>query len=71
MTGSCQYAGETAVSLSVSAGSVEVDEDGCWTWQCTPDDGPADGQIVVITATADDKTAKVAFELTYSERQPE
>lgn len=71
MTGSYQYAGETAVSLSASAGSVEVDEDGCWAWQCTPDDGPADGQIVVITATADDKTAKVAFELTYSERQHE
>src|SRR4029450_5376686 len=68
MTGSYQYAGETAVTLSASAGTVEVAEDGCWTWQSIPDDGPDDGQFVVITATADDKTAKVAFELTYSER---
>jgi hypothetical protein len=66
MTGSCTYAGETAVTLSASAGSVEVDGDGGWTWQFTPDDGPADDQIVVITATADDKTTRVAFELTYS-----
>lgn len=71
MTGSCQHVGGAAVSISASVGSVDIDEDGCWTWQCTPDDGPADGEIVVITATADDGTAKVAFELTYVERQQE
>jgi hypothetical protein len=63
MTGSCTYAGEAGVTLSASAGSVEVDGDGGWTWQLTADDGPAGGQIVVVTATADDRTAKVAFEL--------
>ena len=62
MTGNCTYAGETAVTLSASAGRVEVDGDGCWTWQLTPDDEPAEGQFVVITATADDQTSKVVFE---------
>lgn len=71
MTGRCTYAGETAIALSASLGSVEVDGDGAWTWQLTADDGPTDGQFVVITATADDQTTKVAFELTYPERHHE
>ena len=68
MTGRYEYAGETAVALSASVGSVDLDDDGGWTWQPTPDDELADVQLVVITATTDDATAKVVFELTYGER---
>ena len=69
MTGRCAYAGETRVSLSASVGSVDIDDDGGWTWQHAPDSRFADGPIVVITATADDKTSMVAFELTWPEGQ--
>jgi len=69
MTGRCAYAGETEITLSASLGNVEVDGDGGWTWQHAPDSRSLDGQIVVITATADDQTSKVAFELIYPERQ--
>ena len=69
MTGRCAYTGETSVSLSASVGSVEIDDDGGWTWQHDLDSGFEDGPIVVITATADDKTSMVAFELTSPERQ--
>jgi len=71
MTGSCRFAGETAIELSASVGSVELDGDGGWTWQLAPDDGPVDDRVVVITATAGDRTTKVAFELTYPERSAE
>jgi hypothetical protein len=42
MTGTCWYAGETVIGLSASVGSVEIDGDGGWTWQLTPDDGPTE-----------------------------
>lgn len=71
VTGSCAYGGNTAITLSASMGSVEVDDGGGWTWQLAPDNPPDHGKIVVITATADDKTSMVAFELTYPERRRE
>jgi len=71
MTGSCRCAGETAIELSASVGSIELDEEGTWTWQLAPDDGPVDDQVVVITATAGDRTTKGAFELTGPERSAE
>jgi hypothetical protein len=37
VTGRCAYAGEAAITLSASVGSVEVDGDGGWTWQHFPD----------------------------------
>lgn len=69
VTGSCQYSGETAVKLSASAGRVDVDDQGRWTWQPTPVDRSPGGQVVVITATADDETSKIAFKLTHTERK--
>jgi hypothetical protein len=69
MTGRCGHEGDAGIMLSASVGSVEVDEDGGWTWQLDPDGRPAETQIVVITATVDDQMSVVAFELTYSERQ--
>src|SRR4051794_16922807 len=71
MTGTCRCADESVVELSASVGSVELDEDGSWTWQLASDDGPVDDEVVVITATTRDKTTKVAFALTRPERSVE
>lgn len=63
VSGSYTYAGDAAVALSASVGSVDDDGNGAWTWQHTPDGESGDGQVVVITATADDQTTRLAFEL--------
>jgi hypothetical protein len=67
MTGRYSYGGRAEVRLLASTGVVEVDQDGGWTWQLDPEDRPAAGEMVVITATADDKMSKVAFELVHPE----
>jgi hypothetical protein len=69
VTGRCVHARDTEITLTASVGSVEVDDDGGWTWQHAPDSGPTDSELVVITAMTDDNTTKVAFELTYPERR--
>ena len=39
-----------ALTLSASFGSIIDHNDGTWSWSYTPEDGPADSQIVMINA---------------------
>lgn len=56
--------GNDALVWTASVGAVTADGRGGWTWRYTPDDGPADGQTVVVTATdADGLSDSVEFTL--------
>ena len=59
------------VTLSASAGTVVDNGDGTWSWSLPTVDGPADSQVVTVTATdslGEDGT--VSFELTVSNVAP-
>ena len=60
-----------ALTLTASIGSVTDNNDGTWSWGYTPDDGPAENQMVTITAEdGNEGTAQVTFNLTVNNAAP-
>jgi hypothetical protein len=59
------------VTLSVSAGSVINNGNGSWSWSFATSDGPAEGQIVTITADdGNGGTAQTTFNLAVNNVAP-
>ncbi|MCC9606606.1 hypothetical protein LOC68_17020 [Blastopirellula sp. JC732] len=51
------------IQLSASIGEVVDNGDGTWTWRYQTEDGPDDSQAVTITASSDEHSASVSFQL--------
>jgi hypothetical protein len=58
------------VILSASVGTVTDNGNGTWSWSFDTDDGPADSQVVIITADDGQDTDQVNFTLTVNNVAP-
>jgi hypothetical protein len=62
---------DDTVTLSASVGTVVKNVDGTWNWSFDTSDGPAESQLVTITATDDDGGSSTAtFPLTVNNVAP-
>ena len=55
--------GEDSVLLTASIGTITPGSDGSWTWEFETDDGPAQSQLVTITAFDDHDSSQTTFDL--------
>ncbi|MDH6092723.1 PKD domain-containing protein [Anabaenopsis arnoldii] len=65
-------AGNDAVTLTASVGTVTANQDGTWSWNFDSTDSPIESQTVTITATdSDNATSETTFNLTVENVAPQ
>jgi PKD repeat protein len=69
-SGTVDDPGDDVVTLTASVGTVTDNGDGTWSWGFLTSDGPAESQTVTITATDDDASTLMNFDLVVSNVAP-
>lgn len=69
-SGSFNDVDDTTVNLSASTGTVVDNGNGTWSWSFATSDGPAESQVVTITADDGQNVNQVTFSLTVNNVAP-